>query len=366
MQPNRTKNQTNQIVIPIMLQDYFSFQVFLIVLRETLELAIIISVLLSFIHQSFPDQKDISRYLKLQVWIGGLLGLIACLIVGTGILSVFYILGNDLWAVAEHYWEGTFSIVASIIISVMGIKILRVNKMQEKWKRKLTLIIRNNDSLKKATNGDSFSDKYSMFILPFVTTLREGMEAIVFIGGIGVNENTSASSIINSLIAALLIGSLIGVVLYRSGNSLSLQWFLITSTAFLYLVAAGLFSKGVWNFELQQFINNCDGFDPSETGNGPGSYDIFSSVWHVNCCNGELKEDGPWWMIFTAIFGWTNSATYGSVISYNLYWVVVIGVVVWLLYKERKAVESVKADGNARVSLDSITSGTLLLGANNR
>lgn len=28
--------------------------------------------------------------------------------------------------------------------------------------------------------------------------------------------------------------------------------------------------------------------------------------------------------MFNSLFGWTNSATYGSVISYNLYWLIVI------------------------------------------
>jgi len=36
---------------------------------------------------------------------------------------------------------------------------------------------------------------------------------------------------------------------YRGGNAASLQTFLIISTCFLYLVAAGLLSKSVWLFE---------------------------------------------------------------------------------------------------------------------
>lgn len=356
------------------IEDYFSVQVFLIVLRETLELAIIISVLLAFVHQSFASRKTTSdetngdyqaidgttdsenvepvvksitdneslrKYLILQIWVGGLLGLMACLLFGSVILTVFYILGNDLWAITEHYWEGTFSILASIIISVMGIKILRVSKMQEKWKLKFAAIINNSDYMIRAMQGSDesrlavWSEKYAMFILPFVTTLREGMEAIVFVGGIGINENTSILAIVNSLVSAMVIGSLIGVVLYRSGNTLSMQWFLIISTCFLYLVAAGLFSKGVWNFELQHFIDLCDGFDVSETGHGPGSYDISTSVWHVNCCNGELQDDGAFWMMFTAIFGWTNSASYGSVVSYIFYWLVIIIAFTSLRYEEK-------------------------------
>jgi len=64
------------------------------------------------------------------------------------------------------------------------------------------------------------------------------------------------------------------------------------------------------------------------------SYDIRKSVWHVNCCNPELNGGGGWG-IFNAIFGWTNSATYGSVLSYNLYWLVVIASFVTMRYKER-------------------------------
>lgn len=349
------------------LNDYFSVQVFFIVLRETLELAIIISVLLAFVNQSMLDDGSTSQYksiegqnklaspvssgdtqvqsqkaqirmLKVHIWVGGLCGFLACLVVGAIILTVFYVVGSDLWASTEHYWEGAFSILASIIISFMGIKMLRVNKMQQKWKHKLGCIIRDSKYLDVANDKSSWSEKNAMFILPFVTTLREGLEAIVFVGGIGINDNTSLASIFNSVVLAVAIGSVIGVALYRSGNNLSVQMFMIISTGFLYLVAAGLFSKGVWNFELQRFIDLCGGMDVSETGHGPGSYDINTSVWHVNCCNGEMQEDGVWWMLFTAVFGWTNSATYGSVISYNVYWVVVIAMFGALLYEEKVGV----------------------------
>ena len=46
--------------------------------------------------------------------------------------------------------------------------------------------------------------------------------------------------------------------------------------------------------ELEQYVRQCNGLDVSETGSGPGSYDIAKSVWHVNCCNG--LTDG-WWMV---------------------------------------------------------------------
>ena len=45
---------------------------------------------------------------------------------------------------------------------------------------------------------------------------------------------------------------------------------------------------------------------------------------------------GGGWGIFNALFGWTNSATYGSVISYNLYWLCVIVAFLAMRYNERK------------------------------
>jgi high-affinity iron transporter len=55
----------------------------------------------------------------------------------------------------------------------------------------------------------------------------------------------------------------------------------VVSTCLLYLVAAGLFSRAVLAFEMQHW-NGIVGGDAAELGDGPGSYDITKSVWHVN------------------------------------------------------------------------------------
>lgn len=120
----------------------------------------------------------------------------------------------------------------------------------------------------------------------------------------------------------------------RGGKETSMQIFLIISICFLYLVAGGLFSRGVWYFENNAW-NNIIGGDASETGSGPGSYDIRKSVWHVNCCNPELGGGGGWG-IFNALLGWTNSADYGSVISYNLYWICVMAGYTLMFYREKR------------------------------
>lgn len=55
----------------------------------------------------------------------------------------------------------------------------------------------------------------------------------------------------------------------------------------------------------------------------------------VQCCNAGINGGGGWG-IFNALFGWQNSATYGSVISYNLYWVCVIIAFLAMRYNEKK------------------------------
>ncbi|CUM56459.1 unnamed protein product [Debaryomyces tyrocola] len=39
-------------------------------------------------------------------------------------------------------------------------------------------------------------------------------------------------------------------------------------------------------------------------------------------------------MVLNAVLGWTNSATYGSVISYNIYWITVNLVFASLLFEK--------------------------------
>ena len=52
------------------------------------------------------------------------------------------------------------------------------------------------------------------------------------------------------------------------------------------------------------------------------------------CCSPKLGGGGGWG-IFNALLGWTNSATYGTVISYNLYWLCVIIAFLAMRYNEK-------------------------------
>ena len=54
---------------------------------------------------------------------------------------------------------------------------------------------------------------------------------------------------------------------------------------------------------------------------------------------------GGGWGIFNALLGWQNSATYGSVISYNLYWICVMAGFLLLRWQERRGHKASSGSG---------------------
>ena len=312
--------------------DVFNVQIFFVVLRESLEAIVVVSVLLAFLKQGLGGATDdpiVYKRLRKQVWLGAILGLVLCLCIGCAFIAVFYTLKNDIWSASEDLWEGIFCLIATIMITFMGLAMLRINKMREKWRVKLAqALVKSKDGNKRFGIGH-YTKKYAMFVLPFITVLREGLEAVVFVGGVGLNSPASSFPI--PVITGLIAGILVGVVMYYSGANFSLQIFLIVSTCILYLISAGLFSRAVWGFE-QYIYNNQTGGDAAENGSGPGTYNIKLSVWHVNCCNPEIDSG---WDVFNSLLGWQNSATYGSVISYNMYWLFIIVTVLLMGYEEK-------------------------------
>ncbi|RPB25152.1 plasma membrane iron permease [Terfezia boudieri ATCC MYA-4762] len=315
----------------------FAVPVFFIVFRETIETSIVVAVLLAVIKQASQDGHQSATYKKLlwQVWIGLAAGVLICLIIGGAMIGAFYSIGKNLWEGTETLYEGIFGLIASIIITVIGAAILRISKLREKWVTKLSITVDSSAQTTKETNTSRisiWSKKYAMFLLPFITVLREGLECVIFVGG--VSFAAPATSFPLPVVTGLLGGSAIGWLIYKGGNTIRLQWFLIASTCVLYLVAAGLLSRAAWSFDMYQY-NKLVGADVAEAGVGPGSYDIHRTVWHVNCCSPTLNG-GSGWGIFSAVLGWQNSATYSSVIVYNVYWIVVGGWFLVQMFLEKK------------------------------
>ncbi|KAJ5732355.1 hypothetical protein N7493_003836 [Penicillium malachiteum] len=230
----------------------FAVQVFFIVFRECLEAIIIVSVLLSFLKQCLgqPHQDQVI-YKKLR---------------------------------------------KQFMITVMGLALLRINKTKQKWRVKIEKALVEKSQGKSRWMRSDWGRRYAMFILLLITTMREGVEAVVFVGGVSLGYSATAFHI--PVVTGIITGLFCGWLIYRGGNVMSIQIFLIAA----------------------------------EEGSGAGSYNILETVWHVNCCNPETDNG---WDVFQAILGWQNTGTYGSIISYNVYWIFIIGCVAWIMYSER-------------------------------
>jgi high-affinity iron transporter len=142
-------------------------------------------------------------------------GFFICLAVAGGIIGAFYTIGRDAWQANEYNYEGAFALFAALIISVLGVALLRVGKMQEKWRVKLAKALEAPVNITGSRAGwlKRFAEKYAMFVLPFITVLREGIEAIVFIAG--VSFSAPATAVPLPVVIGLIVGSIVGYILYR-------------------------------------------------------------------------------------------------------------------------------------------------------
>ncbi len=147
-----------------------------------------------------------------QVWLGTGAGCLICAAIGGGVIGAFYGLDRNSWSVAEELWEGAFCFIAAVIITLLGAALLRVSKMRGKWRVKLAKALEAREK-GKGGRAKRWAEKYAIFLLPFITVLREGVEAIIFIGGVSVGQPASAFPL--PVITGIAAGSLVGFLLYK-------------------------------------------------------------------------------------------------------------------------------------------------------
>jgi high-affinity iron transporter len=265
----------------------------------------------------------------MQIFLGAGLGFFIALAIGAAFIAVWFTKAADLWSKSEELWEGIFDLIASLMIFFMGVTMLKMDRAKAKWRIKLERAFDGQGADSGAKTG-----RWVLFVLPFITVLREGIEAIVFVGGVSLGQ--AASSIPIAAIVGIVCGLVCGFFIYQFASRTTLTVFLIVMTNFLLLIGAGLFTRAITAYQNHAFnqLLGADADDGTLAGDGPGSYDVRGSVWHLDCCNPENKLDGQGWSIFQAILGWTHNATVGSVLAYVFFWVAVIVVLVAMKFRE--------------------------------
>jgi len=71
-------------------------------------------------------------------------------------------------------------------------------------------------------SGTARTGKWALFTLPFVIVLREGLEAVVFVGGVALGQ--SAKSIPIAAIVGIFCGLVCGFLIYSFASRTSKYW----------------------------------------------------------------------------------------------------------------------------------------------
>jgi hypothetical protein len=128
--------------------------------------------------------------------------------------------------------------------------------------------------------------KWSMLLLSGSATLREGVEAMLFLTG--TSAGLSVKSVIIPGIVGIIVGSLLGVAVYYTGHTIkSLKWFFIVSAALLMFIAAGMVINGTLFFSYAGLFGIMFPYEMRPWSN--------LIVWNaMDCCNPEHEPGmGP-------------------------------------------------------------------------
>lgn len=262
---------------------------FLITLREGLEIALVIAILAAYLVKSGR-----SAMLR-SMWVGVAAAAGVCVAAGVA----FHLLVGNFEGKSEQFIEGALAASAAVVLTWMIF-----------WMRKNArgLSTELRAKLEGATTGKAVT------VVAFVAVAREGFETVLFLLS-AENGTSSAASVITGGVLGLIASSILGVVVYKRGQKLSLQTFFKVTGLLLIMFAAGLVGKAF--HEFREFF----GFETGRL--------IAPPVW--NLADGPFAS-GKLFDFLKGFFGWTSDPEPIRVITYVAYLIPVL----WLFLKSPK------------------------------
>jgi len=202
----------------------------LITLREGLEAALIISIILAYLrHLGRTNRRPV-------VWWGAGLAIGASLVAGWVIFQV----AGELDEEAEEIFEGLVTLSAVGVLTWMIF-----------WMRRQGARIKSE--LQERVDTALLGGGVALASLAFVVVLREGLETALFVfaasRATAVGTGSAAAQVAGALLG-LSTAVLLGYLIYRGGISLNLRTFFRVTGGLLLVVAAGLLAYSV--HELQE------------------------------------------------------------------------------------------------------------------
>ncbi|TFH30949.1 MAG: high-affinity iron transporter, partial [Promethearchaeota archaeon] len=171
----------------------------IIAFRETLEAALIMGIILSYL--SKIKQHETKKY----VYFAGLLGIIISIIAG---FLIYRVLGG-FEGQFEQIFEGILMIIGAFLISTVIIWMMHQSNQNVELQAKVGQMVDN-------------SEKWGIFLLVLTSVVREGIETVIFL------RVTSQTNTENSFLGAILgisLAILVGFLIYKGSLRMNLKIF---------------------------------------------------------------------------------------------------------------------------------------------
>lgn len=265
---------------------------FLIGLREGLEAALIVSILVAYLVKS--DRRADLRY----VWLGVGIAILASLAFGAALTYG----PKGLTFEAQEMIGGTLSIIAVGFVTWMVL-----------WMATAARSL--SSTLKRSV--DEATKPWSLTVVALLAVGREGLETALFIWAATQAAARDTGATTQPLLGALLgilTAIVIGYLIYRGALRINLSKFFTWTGAFLIIVAAGVLAYGV--------------HDLQEAGVLPGLGNIAFDVSHI------ISLDSILGTLLKGIFNFSPVTTVLEAIAWVSY-VAIVGPL--FIYRNRAA-----------------------------
>ena len=198
---------------------------FLITLREGLEAALIIAIVMAYLRTL--GRKDQFKF----VFSGAIAAVVISLVIA---LLVFIYLGK-LEGATEQFIEGVVSLLAAGVLTWMIF-----------WMRGQSKTI-GKDLRGRVDSALTKGSIIAMASVVFIGVLREGVETGLFLIAVFL-QNTAVDAMFGA-VAGLLTAGIIGYLVYTGSKIINLKLFFQVTGGFIILVAAGMLSNAIHEFQ---------------------------------------------------------------------------------------------------------------------
>jgi len=280
----------------------FAVPAFFVTFRETLEAAIIVSVLLGLLNKT--NLPELRRY----VWLGVLSALcISICMAVIALILISYAKDQVLDPNTQRLIEGIISVVAAILIAFVAVSIGNVMAKTKKYEARLATDMNSN--------GSDIISHHTIFWMAFTAVFREGVETIIFFVAIGANYPGESLPI--PAVTGAIVGLISGWALYKFGGRLTIKIFFRATMVVLIFIGAGIFTVGIHG--LQQ-VGAFGTWEPAED-RAPINQDLWD--WQ-ECCGLQNQ----FWVMMRVLFGYSPNPTGLELMFYLLFHLVVWSFVV--------------------------------------